>query len=95
MNNEHENIFRALADGHRRNILQLLRKGELPAGEISNRIDLTAATVSHHLAILRNAGLVRMRKEGQHRIYTLNVSVVEEALMFIAGIMKPVREDRK
>lgn len=88
-----ENLFKALADGQRRRILTMLRKSEMPAGEIAERLGLTPATISHHLATLRNAGLVRTRAEGQHRIYTINVSVVEEALMLLARVLKPAKED--
>jgi DNA-binding transcriptional ArsR family regulator len=95
MSVRHEQIFRALAEGQRRNILKMLRKGELPAGEISSRAHLTPATVSHHLSVLRNAQLVRMRKEGQQRIYALNVSAVEEAMMFIADILNSEKRDSK
>lgn len=84
-----ENLFKALADGQRRRILAMLRKSEMPAGEIADRLGLTPATVSHHLATLRNAELVRTRAEGQQRIYTINVSVVEEALVWLTRMLKP------
>jgi len=89
-----EHLFKALADGQRRRILSMLRRNELPAGEIAGRLGLTPATVSHHLAILRNAELVRTRAEGQQRIYTINVSVVEEALMFLTQMLRPEKEGR-
>ena len=87
MSSNGENLFKALADSQRRKILAMLRKSELAAGEIASRLELTPATVSHHLAKLRSAELVRIRREGQQRIYALNVSVVEEAMMLIAQLI--------
>jgi DNA-binding transcriptional ArsR family regulator len=84
-----ETLFKALADGQRRKILSMLRGREMAAGQIASRLDLTPATVSHHLALLKGAELVRVRREGQSRIYTINVSVVEEALMLLAKIIRP------
>lgn len=63
--------FRAVADGVRRDILDLLRHGELSAGEIAARFDVSWPAVSRHLRILREAGLVTERREGRERIYTL------------------------
>lgn len=94
MSTKSENLFKALADGQRRKILVMLRKTEMPAGDIATALGLTPATVSHHLAKLKNAGLVRTRSEGQQRIYAINVSVVEEALMLITQLMGS-KEDKK
>ena len=89
MYNPGENIFKALADRQRRQILRLLRQRERPAGDIADALELTPATVSHHLARLKAADLVRVRREGQQRIYALNTSVVEEALLLITELIKP------
>lgn len=86
MSKRSESIFKALADGQRRRILGMLRGSELAAGAITDALGLTPATVSHHLSLLRNADLVRVRREGQQRIYALNVSVVEEALLLLAEL---------
>ncbi len=83
-----ETLFKALADQQRRKILSMLRGREMAAGEIAARLNLTPATVSHHLAQLKGAELVRVRREGQLRIYTINVSVVEEALMLLTKIIR-------
>lgn len=83
-----ESLFKALADVQRRKILSMLRDREMSVGEIATTLSLTSATVSHHLAQLKGAELVRVRREGQSRIYTLNVSVVEEALMLLAKIIR-------
>lgn len=63
--------FDALADPHRRQILDLLLAGERPAGEIVARLPLSQPSVSRHLKVLREAGLVRVRVDAQRRLYTL------------------------
>ena len=88
MNADGESLFKALADRQRRRILKMLRRGEMAAGEISNSLGLTPATVSHHLAKLRSAGLIRTRREGQLRIYALNTSVVEDAMLMVAELLE-------
>jgi len=95
MNDHGENLFKALADRQRRKILEMLRKGELPAGDIALALDLAPATVSHHLAKLKSANLVRTRRAGQQRIYALNVSVIEEALLLVAGLLKTEKEQNQ
>jgi ArsR family transcriptional regulator, arsenate/arsenite/antimonite-responsive transcriptional repressor len=72
------NVFRALADPTRREILQLLRGGALNSGEIADRFDATWPTVSRHLAVLRDAGLVVSVRQKQEIRYELNTSVVQE-----------------
>ncbi len=74
-------MFAAIADVQRRKILNILKNGELSVAEIKAHFDFSGATLSHHLSILKNAELVRVRRQGQQRIYTLNLSVVEELLL--------------
>jgi DNA-binding transcriptional ArsR family regulator len=69
----------ALSDANRRKILRLLKKIEMPAGEINRRLSITGATLSHHLDVLKRADLISSRREGQQMIYSLNLSAVEEA----------------
>lgn len=88
MKSNGESIFKALADGQRRRVLEMLRREEMPAGAIAKALGLTPATVSHHLAVLKQADLVRVRREGQQRIYTLNTSVVEDAIVLLSVLMK-------
>ncbi len=73
-----DQTLRALADPTRRGILRLLRDGDLPAGEIAARFDLTGATVSHHLATLREAGLVAAERNGRSIVYSLDATVFQE-----------------
>lgn len=88
-----DGVFKALADGQRRKLLRMLRSGELPAGEIARRLELKPATVSHHLAQLRSAGLVRVRRDGQQRIYALNTSVLEEVLLLMSDLFNERKEN--
>lgn len=73
-----DQTLRALADPTRRGILRLLRDGDLPAGEIAARFDLTGATVSHHLSTLREAGLVAAERNGRSIVYSLDATVFQE-----------------
>ena len=80
-----QQTFKALSDDTRRHILMLLKDGSLSAGEIAERFETTPATISHHLAILKEAGLVRSRREGKNIHYELNLSVMEELMMWISS----------
>lgn len=72
--------LRALGDPTRREILRALRAGDLTAGEISSRFPMTAASVSHHLSVLREAGLVRSERSGRNLVYSLETTVFQEFL---------------
>lgn len=72
--------FKALSDPTRREILHLLKKGDLSAGEIGEHFDMTGATISHHLAMLKSADLILDRREGKYIYYQLNLSVFEQLL---------------
>lgn len=80
--------FRALSDPTRREILDLLKKRSLSAGEIAGHFRMTGATVSHHLAILKSAGLISDRHEGKYIYYDLNQSVVEEVIGWLSDLRK-------
>lgn len=79
-----EQVFRALADPTRRQILQLLRVQEMTAGQIAGHFTLAKATLSGHFAVLRAADLVMAEKAGTTITYRLNLSVLEEALLGFA-----------
>jgi DNA-binding transcriptional ArsR family regulator len=74
-------VFKALSDPTRRRVLQLLRKGPMSAGELSNEFDVSKPTMSAHFAVLREADLVHAEKAGKSVIYYLKLSVLEEALL--------------
>ncbi len=72
--------FKALADPTRRHILELLRGGDLTAGEIAGHFDMTKPSLSHHLSALKAAGLVDAERDGQNIIYSLNTSVLQDLM---------------
>ena len=78
--------MKALSDPTRREILNLLKKGAMAATDIADRFDMSAAAVSKHLAILREAELVRARREGKYIYYELTASVLEEVLLWIRDL---------
>ena len=76
-------VFKAMADATRREILRLLARGEKTAGEIAERFDMTKPSVSHHFEVLKKADLVRTRRDGQHIWYSLNTTVVEDLMTWL------------
>ncbi len=86
-------VYRALSDPTRRRVIQLLRQRDLSAGEIAGEFSSSNPTISKHLKVLKEADLIQGRREGTTIIYTLNVSVLEEALcgLLNAFQIKPKR----
>lgn len=83
-----DSAFKALSDPTRREILRLLGKRELSAGEIVDRFHLSQPAISRHLAVLRQAGLVTARREGQNVVYALDTTVFQDvvrALLSLGG----------
>ncbi|EGK07101.1 ArsR family transcriptional regulator [Desmospora sp. 8437] len=72
--------FKALADPTRRRILHLLRKRDLTAGEIAEHFSMTKPSLSHHLNTLKQANLVLRERQGQHILYSLNTTVLQEVM---------------
>lgn len=79
-----QNTFKALSDPTRREILVILKEGKKSAGEIAEKFEMTQATISHHLSILKKADLIREEKIWKHVYYELNVSVFEEVMMWLS-----------
>jgi ArsR family transcriptional regulator, arsenate/arsenite/antimonite-responsive transcriptional repressor len=75
-----DSVFKALADPTRREILRLLAGGERTAGELASSFDMAKPSMSHHFAVLKEAELVRSRREGQQIYYALNTTVLEDVL---------------
>ena len=89
-------VFRALADPTRREILQILRKGETMAGEIAGHFDVSAPTISRHLGVLESAGLVASRREGVRIFYRLAPRKIALALeSFLSAVCPTQRRMRK
>ena len=86
-----QQTLKALADPTRREILNLLKPGAMAATDIADRFDMSAAAVSKHLGILREAELVRPRREGKYIYYELTASVLEEVMLWISDL----REESK
>ena len=81
-----QNITKAIADPVRREILNLLKKRRMTAGDIVSHFDITGAAISRHLAVLKEANLVRDDREGKFIYYELNTSVLEDVLCWIAEL---------
>ena len=81
-----QDTFKALSDPTRREILRLLRDGAKTAGEIGAHFEMTGATISHHLSVLRGAGLISDDRRGKYIYYELNLSVLDEITGWIAGL---------
>lgn len=81
-----QQTLKALADPIRRQILNLLKSGRMSAGEITSHFPVTAASISRHLSVLKEAGLVRDTREGQFIYYELNASVLEEIMLWITDL---------
>ena len=83
MNND---VYRALADPTRRQILHLLRDGSRTAGDVAAQFAQAASTISGHLSVLTNAGLIVQERQGQRLVYHLQMSVVEEAVAALLAL---------
>jgi len=81
-----QNTMKALSDPIRREILDLLRAGRLSAGEIAEKFPVTGAAISRHLSVLKDADLIRDAREGKFIFYELNTSVLEEVMLWLAGL---------
>ena len=81
-----QNTLRALADPIRREILNMLKNGRLSAGQISEHFEVTGASVSRHLSVLKEADLIRDTREGKFIYYDLNASVLEEIMLWITDL---------
>lgn len=81
-----QNTWKALADPIRRDILNLLKSGRLSAGEIGVHFPVTGASISRHLSVLKEADLIRDKREGKYIYYELNASVLEEIMLWVTDL---------
>ena len=81
-----QQTLKALSDPTRREILNLLKTGKKSAGEISDHFDITAAAISRHLSVLKEADLIEDTRDGKYIFYELNVSVLEEIMLWITDL---------
>jgi len=78
--------FKALADPTRRKILDLLKEGDLTAGEIADHFDMTKPSISNHLSLLKQAKLVWDERKGQHIVYSLNTTVFQDVIKWMLDL---------
>ena len=90
-----QNTLRALSDPIRREILNLLKGGRMAAGQIVEHFDVTGASISRHLSVLKEADLVRDTRQGQFIYYELNASVLEEIMLWITDLKGANDNDEK
>lgn len=90
-----QQTLKALADPIRRDILNMLKSGRMSAGEITSHFSVTAASISRHLSVLKDADLVRDTREGQFIFYELNASVLEEIMLWITDLKGDSSNDKK
>ena len=81
-----QNTLKALSDPTRREILSMLKKGRLSAGEIVEKFSVSGAAVSRHLSVLKDADLIRDERDGKYIYYELNASVLEEIMLWISEL---------
>ena len=87
------NTLKALSDPTRREILGLLKKSRLSAGEIAEQFSVSGAAVSRHLSILKEAELIRDEREGKFIFYELNASVLEDIMLWITDLKGDINND--
>lgn len=90
-----QSLFKALADPTRRDILVMLQKGSLTAGEIAAEFTISKASMSHHFQLLKAAELVRTERRGQKIVYSLNTSVIEDAMTAMYVLFAPKGGDSR
>jgi ArsR family transcriptional regulator len=88
-------VFKAIADPTRREILHLLRKEEMTAGDIAGHFDMSKPTISHHFSVLKEADLVTSRREGQTIWYALNTTVLEDVMAWTMDMARGAKGDPK
>lgn len=81
-----QNTLKALSDPTRREILNLLKKGKMSAGDIVEQFDVSGAAISRHLSVLKDADLIRDERDGKFIFYELNASVLEEIMLWITDL---------
>ena len=89
-----QQTLKALSDPIRREILNLLKKGRMPAGEITAHFSVSAPAISRHLSVLKEADLIRDTREGKFIFYEINTSVLEETMLWLADLQGDCNDDQ-
>ncbi len=90
-----QQTLKALADPIRREILNMLKKRRMSAGEITEHFSVTAPSISRHLSVLKEADLIRDTREGKFIYYEINTSVLEETMLWLADLKEEDNDDEK
>ena len=88
-------IFKALADSTRREILRLLAHREMTAGELAERFDMTKPSMSHHFTVLKGAELIRSRREGQQIWYSVDTTVIQDVLAWAMDLLQRAKRKQR
>ena len=88
-----QNTLRAISDPIRREILEMLKDGRMSAGDIVAHFEVTGASISRHLSVLKEADLIRDKREGKFIFYELNTSVLEDIMIFITNLKGDKKND--
>jgi len=88
-------IFKALADPTRRQILRLLGNREMTAGELAEHFEMTKPSMSHHFSVLKDADLIRFRREGQSIWYSVNTTVLQDVLTWAMDLLPRTENDER
>jgi DNA-binding transcriptional ArsR family regulator len=86
-------IFKALADPTRRQILRLLGDREMTAGDLAERFEMTKPSMSHHFSVLKDADLIRFRREGQQIWYSVNTTVLQDVLTWAMDMLHSTEDN--
>jgi len=89
------NIFKALDDPTRRQIVDLLKNGDMTAGEIANEFSISKPSITYHLDLLRQGGLITSQKKGQFVLYTLDTAVIDETVKWFFELIKAKMKSEK
>ena len=90
-----QNTLRAISDPIRREILEMLKNGRMSAGDIVAHFDVTGASISRHLSVLKEADLIRDKREGKFIFYEINTSVLEDIMLFIKNLKGDNKNDKQ
>lgn len=90
-----QGVFKALADPTRREIIRVLRGGSATAGDLAEQFTISRASLSHHFSILKAAGLIRDQRRGQHIVYSLNATVMEEVAALVLDLVGTPGKQRR
>ncbi|MFB5089795.1 autorepressor SdpR family transcription factor [Psychrobacillus sp. PGGUH221] len=88
-------VYKAISDGTRRKILDLLKEKDMTVGQITEHFNISQPSISQHLAILKNCGLIECSKDGKYIIYSLNLTIFQELLGWVINFNNKKEHDEK